>query len=137
MQCDIVLGCDGFHGVSRATRPHLPCRGRGPHRYAGGRQGHLALQDTDELVAGLLDHFHRHDDGRLDAYSATRLASVWRAVDFSHWFLENLLLARPAEGRFREGLRETRLARLMEGKAFARHFAGNYVGLPETDSSAR
>jgi hypothetical protein len=42
------------------------------------------------------------------------------------------LLARPSEGRFREGLRDARLARLMSGGRFAREFAANYVGPPDT-----
>jgi p-hydroxybenzoate 3-monooxygenase len=97
---------------------------------AGGKGMNLALQDADELVGGLLDHYRGGDDRRLDAYSATRLPAVWRAVEFSHWMLD-LLLARPAEGRFREGLRESRLARLMSGGPFAQAFAINYVGPPE------
>lgn len=84
---------------------------------AGGKGMNLALQDADEVAAGLLEHYRRHDDRRLAAYSATRLAAVWQAVEFSHWMLD-LLLARPAEGRFREGLRQARLARLMAGGAF-------------------
>ena len=96
---------------------------------ASGKGMNLALQDVDELVAGLLDHYRAGDDRRLDAYSATRLPAVWRAVEFSHWMLD-LLLARPSEGRFHEGLRDTRLARLMSGGLFAREFAINYVGPP-------
>jgi len=95
---------------------------------AGGKGMNLALQDADELVAGLLDHYGRGNDRRLGAYTTTRIPQVWRAVEFSHWMLD-LLLARTAEGRFREGLRDARLARLMEGKTFARHFAATYVGL--------
>jgi p-hydroxybenzoate 3-monooxygenase len=95
---------------------------------AGGKGMNLALQDADELVAGLLEHYRSHDDRRLDAYSTTRLAAVWHTVEFSHWMLD-LLLSRPAEGRFREGLRQARLARLMAGGAFARAFARTFVGL--------
>jgi p-hydroxybenzoate 3-monooxygenase len=96
---------------------------------AGGKGMNLALQDVDELVAGLLDHYRAGNDRRLDAYSATRLPAVWGAVEFSHWMLD-LLLARPTDGRFREGLRDTRLARLMSGGLYAKEFAINYVGLP-------
>jgi p-hydroxybenzoate 3-monooxygenase len=60
---------------------------------AGGKGMNLALQDVDELVAGLLDHYQSGDKRRLDAYSATRLPAVWHAVEFSHWMLD-LLLAR-------------------------------------------
>jgi 2-polyprenyl-6-methoxyphenol hydroxylase-like FAD-dependent oxidoreductase len=168
VSCDFVLGCDGFHGVSRLALEGSACSGvdfgadllsllaevppssdhvvYGLHPdgfaghmlrsrtasrlYPGGKGMNLALQDADELVAGLLDQHRVGDDRRLNAYSATCLPAVWRAVEFSHWMLD-LLLARPTEGRFREGLRETRLARLMPGGLFAEEFAINYVGLPE------
>lgn len=97
---------------------------------AGGKGMNLALQDVDELVAGLLEHYRAGDDRRLEAYGATRLHAVWHALEFSHWMLD-LLLARPTDGRFREGLRDTRLERLMSGGLFAKEFAIDYVGLPE------
>lgn len=97
---------------------------------AGGKGMNLALQDADVLVAGLLQHYRSHDDRRLEVYSTTRLSAIWRAVEFSHWMLD-LLLARPAEGRFREGLREARLARLMAGGDFAHDFARSYVGVED------
>jgi hypothetical protein len=65
------------------------------------------------------------------AYSATQLTAVWRTVEFSHWMLD-LLLARLAEGRFREGLQEARLARLVAGGAFADDFARAFVGVDDT-----
>jgi hypothetical protein len=36
------------------------------------------------------------------------------------------------EGRFREGLRDARLARLLSGGQFAEDFATNYVGPSDT-----
>jgi p-hydroxybenzoate 3-monooxygenase len=98
---------------------------------AGGKGMNLALQDADELVAGLLEHYRSGDDRRLEAYSRTRLPAVWRTVEFSHWMLD-LLLARPGDGRFREGLRDARLAGLTSGGLFAKQFALDYVGPPES-----
>jgi p-hydroxybenzoate 3-monooxygenase len=98
---------------------------------AGGKGMNLARQDAEELVSALLEHYRSGDDRRLEAYSATRLLAVWRTVEFSHWMLD-LLLARPGEGRFREGLRDARLARLMSGGRFAKEFAASYVGPPDT-----
>lgn len=57
-----------------------------------------------------------------ERHQSTRSAAVWRTVEFSHWMLD-LLLAWPSEGRFREGLRDARLARLMSGGRFANEFA--------------
>ena len=98
---------------------------------AGGKGMNLALQDADELVARLLDHYRSGDDRGLEAYSRSRLPAVWRVVEFSHWMLD-LLLARRSEGRFREGLRDARLARLMSGGQFSKEFAINYIGPPDT-----
>ena len=98
---------------------------------AGGKGMNLALQDVAELVGGIIDFYRSGSRGRLDAYSSTRLPQIWRAVEFSHWMLQ-MLLARgtdTAEGGFHEGLRAARLARLMEGGAFAADFAVTYVGL--------
>jgi p-hydroxybenzoate 3-monooxygenase len=101
---------------------------------AGGKGMNLALQDADELVAGLLDHYQSGNDSRLEAYSRTRLPTIWQTVEFSHWMLD-LLLADPSQGQFREGLRDARLARLMAGGRFAKEFATNYVGPPGTAQS--
>jgi p-hydroxybenzoate 3-monooxygenase len=118
-------------------QPPVPGRRRRAHRHAGRRQGHEpGPSGADELVAGLLEHYHSEDDRRLEAYTVTRLPAVWRTVEFSHWMLD-LLLARPREGRFREGLRDARLARLMSGGRFAKEFAANYVDrrTPPAESS--
>ena len=100
---------------------------------AGGKGMNLALQDAAELAEGLLAFYRSGEPGRLDAYSATRLPAVWQAVEFSHWMLQLLLAGRSgtAEARFREGLREARLTRLMKDGPFARDFAVTYVGVDQ------
>jgi p-hydroxybenzoate 3-monooxygenase len=87
----------------------------------------LALQDAAELVEGIIGFYSSRNRRRLDAYSSTRLPKIWRAVEFSHWMLQMLLAHRmdTAEGAFHDGLRATRLARLMEHGAFAQDFAGS------------
>jgi p-hydroxybenzoate 3-monooxygenase len=98
---------------------------------AGGKGMNLALQDAAELVEGIIGFYSSRNRRRLDAYSSTRLPKIWRAVEFSHWMLQMLLAHRmdTAEGAFHDGLRATRLARLMEHGAFAQDFAVTYVGL--------
>jgi p-hydroxybenzoate 3-monooxygenase len=97
----------------------------------GGKGMNLALQDVAELAEGIVAAYRSKDRGRLDAYSATRLPKVWTAVEFSHWMLQMLLALPPGTpaADFHEGLRSTRLARLMQGGAFAQDFALTYVGL--------
>jgi p-hydroxybenzoate 3-monooxygenase len=98
---------------------------------AGGKGMNLALQDVAELVDDIIVLYPTGDRVRLDGYSSTRLPKIWRVVEFSHWMLQMLLAQRPgtAEGEFYEGLRATRLSRLMEGGGFAKDFALAYVGI--------
>ena len=93
----------------------------------------LALQDAAELAEGLLAYYWSGDSARLGAHSSTRLPAIWQAVEFSHGMLQLLLLlfaSQPgsAEATFHEGLRETRLTRLMNDEAFARAFALALLG---------
>jgi p-hydroxybenzoate 3-monooxygenase len=99
---------------------------------AGGKGMNLAIQDAEELAGALVDRVMRGDDQRLDAYTTVRLPQVWRAVEFSHWMLQHLLLApggRPEEAAFHHRLRASRLARLMSGGPMAMDFARCYVGV--------
>jgi p-hydroxybenzoate 3-monooxygenase len=91
----------------------------------------LALQDAAELAEGLLAHCRSGDSACLDAYSSTRLPTIWQAVEFSHWTLQLLLVSQTGidEAAFHEGLRQARLTRLMSDELFARAFALAYVGI--------
>ena len=100
---------------------------------AGGKGMNLALQDIDELVRGLVATYHRGDSSRLEHYSANRLPKIWRAVEFSHWMVQLLLAPRrdDPDAGFWEGLRDARLARLMDGGEFSVDFARTYVGIDD------
>jgi p-hydroxybenzoate 3-monooxygenase len=56
----------------------------------GGKGMNLALQDANELAAGLNAHYAGGDDRRLAGYTTTRLLQVWRAHEFSGWMTEML-----------------------------------------------
>jgi p-hydroxybenzoate 3-monooxygenase len=98
---------------------------------AGGKGMNLALQDVAELVEGIVGYDRTRRQDRLNAYSSTRLPKIWQAVEFSHWMLQMLLAPSGDESErgFHEGLRDARLAHLMQGGPFAEAFAVTYVGL--------
>ena len=60
---------------------------------------YIALQDADELTRGMAELYRSGHSERLDAYSATRLPQVGRAVDFSHRMLQLLLAADSGDRR--------------------------------------
>jgi p-hydroxybenzoate 3-monooxygenase len=65
---------------------------------AGGKGMNLALQDVAELVQGIVGVYRSGDRARLDAYSSLRLPKIWRAVEFSHWMLQNAVGAGSGRG---------------------------------------
>lgn len=97
----------------------------------GAKGMNLALGDAHELALGLLDRYHRGDDSRLRAYSATRLAAVWREQEFSTWML-NLIHGTGDTDQprpFAERLRTVAVEQITDsGSARARWFAERYVG---------
>jgi p-hydroxybenzoate 3-monooxygenase len=97
---------------------------------AGGKGMNLALQDADELAAGLIEHYKGRRE-RLSAYSDTRLPRVWRAQEFSNGMLEMMhsFGDDPLDGPYLQRVRQARLHQLNEGGAFAVDFAEKYVGL--------
>ncbi|MFY1696601.1 MULTISPECIES: 4-hydroxybenzoate 3-monooxygenase [unclassified Solwaraspora] len=96
----------------------------------GGKGFNLALADAQELALGLIDRFTAGDDRRLDGYSATRLARVWRAQEFVHWMMN--LVNTPgygtADAPFRHRVQAARLARLVDSPAYLAAFLEDYVG---------
>jgi p-hydroxybenzoate 3-monooxygenase len=105
---------------------------------AAGKGMNLAIQDSVELAAGLVDRFGPERDGaRLSEYSATRLPAIWRTQAFSLWYLRVLMSAfrsgtEPASvvpGGFTNGIREGWLAALLGDPLLARWFAHAYAGV--------
>lgn len=105
---------------------------------AGGKGMNLAIQDAVELATGLIARFGPAGDGRrLEAYSATRLPTIWRTQAFSLWYLRVLLAGlRNGEegigavpGGFTCGLGDGCLATLESDPLLARWFAYAYAGV--------
>ncbi len=105
---------------------------------AGGKGMNLAIQDAVELAHGLIECFGpRQDDGRLSAYSRTRLPQVWRTEAFSNWFLHVIVASLrdgpepryAVPGGFGHGLREGWVAALHNDPLLARWFAHAYAGV--------
>jgi p-hydroxybenzoate 3-monooxygenase len=105
---------------------------------AAGKGMNLAIQDSVELAAGLVDRFGPARDGaRLAAYSATRLPAIWRTEAFTLWYLRVLISgfrngtepAGAVPGGFTNGIREGWLAALLGDPLLARWFAHAYAGV--------
>ena len=103
---------------------------------AGGKGMNLAIQDAVELAQGLVERFGpTSDGGRLDRYSETRLAAIWRAQAFSRWMLR-LILAGSDEAAgqadatsFGAGLRQGWVSALQHDPTLARWFSYAYAGV--------
>lgn len=99
---------------------------------AGAKGMNLALGDAHELAHALIERYRCGRDERLRAYSATRLAAVWQAQEFTVSFLD-LLHNTVGAGRpttFADRLRRAALEQLAGVGARAHQFAENYVGPP-------
>jgi p-hydroxybenzoate 3-monooxygenase len=95
----------------------------------GARGLNSAASDIYYLYHALLDHYHRHDEAGLDAYSEKALARVWKAQRFSWWL--TMLLHRFAENSpYENRLQATELEYLFSSDKALGSLAENYVGLP-------
>jgi p-hydroxybenzoate 3-monooxygenase len=128
LSCDVVAGCDGFHGVSRPTIPSGRLRVY-EREFPFAWLGILAdvAPSTDELIysyhaAGFAMH-------SLRSPRINRLYRVWRVQDFSTSMTE-LLHRHPAMSAFDRRVQQARQDYLFDSEATARTIAENYVGLP-------
>ncbi|MGE3771649.1 MAG: 4-hydroxybenzoate 3-monooxygenase [Gammaproteobacteria bacterium] len=95
----------------------------------GAKGLNLAASDVHYLSQALIAHYAGDGGTALDAYSATALARVWKAIRFS-WWMTTLLHVLPDESDFERRLREVELDYLAGSTAACRVLAENYVGLP-------
>jgi len=94
----------------------------------GGKGMNLALQDAVAFVE-LVERRLGGDEAALDEYTPRRLPDIWRAQEFSHWFLHMLNIYESSdESGFLQGLAAARLRSLEHHPEAAAHFATGYVG---------
>ena len=94
----------------------------------GGKGMNLALQDAAVLVE-LVERYLGGEGDALAEYTPRRLPDIWRAQEFSHWFLHMLnVYGDSAESGFLQGLATARLRSLEHHPEAAAHFATGYVG---------
>ncbi len=95
----------------------------------GARGLNSAASDIYYLYHGLVDHYQKGDDAKLDGYSAKALARGWKAQRFS-WWMTTLLHRFPANSPYEDKLQETDLQYLFSSDLARGSLAENYVGLP-------
>ena len=95
----------------------------------GAKGLNLAVSDVRYLSEAMIRHYRDKDDSGLDAYSATALARVWKAIRFS-WWMTTMLHRFPDSTDFDQRIQESELAYLVESAAARTVMAENYTGLP-------
>ncbi len=96
----------------------------------GAKGLNLALADISALHRALTAWYHRGDTAAIEAYSATCLRRVWRAVRFS-WWMTNLLHRVHDPASFEHRLQRAEQDQLATSERARAMLAENYVGLPD------
>ena len=95
----------------------------------GAKGLNLAFSDVNYLANALAEHYSNGSMTALDAYGATALRRVWKAVRFS-WWMTTMLHTFPDVSEFEHRLQETELGYLAGSSAAQQAMAENYTGLP-------
>jgi p-hydroxybenzoate 3-monooxygenase len=95
----------------------------------GAKGLNLAASDVRYLSQALREFYDEKSSTGLDAYSATALARVWKAVRFS-WWMTSMLHKFPDTGEFGARIQLAELDYLVSSQAAAKSLSENYVGLP-------
>jgi p-hydroxybenzoate 3-monooxygenase len=95
----------------------------------GAKGLNLAASDVHYLARALREYYDEKSSAGIDAYSATALARVWKAVRFS-WWMTSMLHKFPDEGEFGARIQLAELDYLVSSKAATASLSENYVGLP-------
>jgi p-hydroxybenzoate 3-monooxygenase len=94
----------------------------------GAKGLNLAFSDVHYLATALAEHYDEHSDAALEAYSATALRRVWKAVRFS-WWMTTMMHTFPDQGTFNHRVQEAELDYLASSEAAQTSMAENYTGL--------
>jgi p-hydroxybenzoate 3-monooxygenase len=95
----------------------------------GAKGLNLAASDVYYLSQALREFYDEKSSAGIDAYSATALARVWKAVRFS-WWMTSMLHKFPDTGEFGARIQLAELDYLVSSKAATASLSENYVGLP-------
>lgn len=95
----------------------------------GAKGLNLAASDVLYLSRALVAFYKSGQSARLDAYSQTCLARVWKAVRFS-WWMTQLLHKFGDDDTFESRVQGAELGYLFGSRAASQALAENYVGLP-------
>jgi p-hydroxybenzoate 3-monooxygenase len=97
----------------------------------GAKGLNLAMSDVRVLAAGFIERYRTGLTARLDAYSGTCLARVWKVQHFSYWMTSMLHRFPDDASGVQERLQLGQLAYLADSRAAQTSLAENYVGLPD------
>jgi p-hydroxybenzoate 3-monooxygenase len=95
----------------------------------GAKGLNLAASDVHYLSQALREFYAEKSSAGIDAYSATALARVWKAVRFS-WWMTSMLHKFPDTGEFGARIQLAELDYLVSSQAASASLSENYVGLP-------
>lgn len=95
----------------------------------GAKGLNLAASDVRYLSWALFEFYDSGATARLDTYSETALARVWKAERFS-WWMTSMLHKTGDEHSFESRIRVAELEYLLSSEAAMSSLAENYVGLP-------
>jgi p-hydroxybenzoate 3-monooxygenase len=95
----------------------------------GAKGLNLAASDAYYLATALREYYEEKSSGGIDAYSATALKRVWKAVRFS-WWMTSMLHKFPDTGTIGARIQLAELDYVVNSKAAMTSLSENYVGLP-------
>jgi p-hydroxybenzoate 3-monooxygenase len=95
----------------------------------GAKGLNLAASDAHYLAHAFREFYDEKSSAGIDAYSATALARVWKAVRFS-WWMTSMLHKFPDTGTIGARIQLAELDYVTQSSAAMTSLSENYVGLP-------